>query len=351
MNRPAAAQSVTDNNFDLIRLFAAGQVAVTHSAEHLGITATWLEWLKLVPGVPVFFFISGYLIYQSWHKVGVQRAMVFVTNRFLRLYPALAVCLLFSVASVSATGYLHSANWTGTDMLTWIVAQLSFMQFYNPDFLRGYGSGVLNGALWTIVVEIQFYALTPIVHWMWNGRRLLLVCVLVSAVALNMANTLLNDNSTLVGKLFHVSFLPWIYMFIGGAIVSTLPRLHLAVLRVPLVALALLYFGCYKLNASLGLGTGNGIGVLPYLALCALVLKLVYTRPSLAGFLLRRNDISYGVYIYHMPVINLLMYVGLTGTETSMALALTATLLLATLSWFAVERPALRLKTLALRRN
>ena len=35
----------------------------------------------------------------------------------------------------------------------------------HPDFLRGYGVGVLNGSLWTIPVELQFYALVPLIYW------------------------------------------------------------------------------------------------------------------------------------------------------------------------------------------
>lgn len=38
---------------------------------------------------------------------------------------------------------------------------MSFVQFYNPDWLRGFGTGVLNGSLWSIPVELQYYVLLP----------------------------------------------------------------------------------------------------------------------------------------------------------------------------------------------
>ena len=58
------------NNFDLIRLAAALQVAFIHAVADLGVAAPWplrpiAEWF---PGVPIFFFISGFLISKSFEK-------------------------------------------------------------------------------------------------------------------------------------------------------------------------------------------------------------------------------------------------------------------------------------------
>lgn len=54
------------NNFDLLRLVAATQVALLHGMDHLGVphnpVTQVLAWL---PGVPAFFFISGFLISAS----------------------------------------------------------------------------------------------------------------------------------------------------------------------------------------------------------------------------------------------------------------------------------------------
>src|ERR1700722_1498519 len=88
------------NNFDLIRLAAALQVAFIHAAADLGVAAPWplrpiAEWF---PGVPIFFFISGFLISKSFEKNSVVRE--YAQNRFLRIYPGLAVCFLVSLASV-----------------------------------------------------------------------------------------------------------------------------------------------------------------------------------------------------------------------------------------------------------
>ena len=47
----------TNNNFNLIRLFAALQVAIVHSAAYLNIDITYLKFLDLFPGVPIFFLL------------------------------------------------------------------------------------------------------------------------------------------------------------------------------------------------------------------------------------------------------------------------------------------------------
>ena len=71
---------VTLNNFDLIRLFAATQVAISHISSHLEIAIPGLSFLSYFPGVPIFFFISGYLIYQSFANLKEGRYKIFFTK-------------------------------------------------------------------------------------------------------------------------------------------------------------------------------------------------------------------------------------------------------------------------------
>ncbi|MCB1658576.1 MAG: hypothetical protein KDI39_10135, partial [Pseudomonadales bacterium] len=71
--------------------------------------------------------------------------------------------------------------------------------------------------------------------------------------------------------------------------------------------------------------------------------------PNLSKILLRNNDISYGVYIYHMLVINFLVYMGKVGQIRLVLLVIFTTYVLAALSWFLVEKPALSLKKKTIR--
>lgn len=348
---PAVTHSPRDtrNNFDLIRLAAAAQVAVTHSAEHLGIHSPLIEALKFFPGVPIFFLISGFLIYQSFVNARVDRYRSYATNRVLRLYPALFLCFAVSVLSVWATGYFDRA-FDARQMAVWAVTTLTAFQFYSPPFLRDYGVGAINGSLWTIAVELQFYVLTPLLYWARHQRKSLLIAGFVLLVAANAVNSLLHGSESLLVKLFGVSFLPWFYMFVIGAFLSANAPLRERVLAVNGWLYFVAFLLVYALSWRFGLGTGNSINFVAYLLLGCVVLKAAYARRDLADRLLKRNDISYGVYIYHMPVVNFLLVMGLAGTPAGFALALALTFAIAALSWFVIEKPALRLKKIALRR-
>jgi peptidoglycan/LPS O-acetylase OafA/YrhL len=95
MPRTGTSSVQTRNNFDLIRLFAAAQVAVSHAADWMHVPLPWLNILGYFPGVPIFFFISGYLIYQSYANIKTpDRLRVFTINRILRLFPALSICIV-----------------------------------------------------------------------------------------------------------------------------------------------------------------------------------------------------------------------------------------------------------------
>ena len=80
------------NNFDLLRIFAASQVLVCHTALHLHVFAP--QWLmKLIyafPGVPIFFVISGFLISLSYERSSGLKS--YCRNRVLRIYPGLQLC-------------------------------------------------------------------------------------------------------------------------------------------------------------------------------------------------------------------------------------------------------------------
>lgn len=346
----------TRNNLDLIRLCAAVQVAITHICHHLHVDFAVVKFLDYLPGVPVFFFISGYLIYQSYENTGPARVGTFFTNRFLRIYPALYVCFFATVLSLICTGYLKSVAFSAAGFLAWVAASLTFFQFYTPEFLRGYGTGVPNGSLWTIAVELQFYLLTPFLYFGFRRFKRTAAAIFGLLVAVNVANLYLNVTDAVPGirdglgfKLFGASFLPWFYMFVFGAYVSTDKALQKMILKVSPVLWAAAYLVSYYCAERYNLGTINYINPATYLLLSGLVFKLAYARPELSGRLLRGNDISYGFYIYHMPLVNLMVFYGFKGTPGSFWTALAGTLVLACCSWFLIEKPLLRLKKTSIR--
>ena len=333
------------NNFDLIRLLAAMQVAIAHASKHLKVESVWFEILHIFPGVPIFFFISGFLIYGSYEKSlnDDKNLRNFYFKRILRLYPALFLYLIFCVFILQFSGYLIYTQYDSKSFFLWIIAQSSFFQFYNPDFLRGFGVGVVNGSLWTISVEIQFYLLTPFLYKIFQKKYQLIFFILLLFCLLNILNGSLNQKETLATKLINVSFIPWFYMFMLGALISKFKKYIAIINRLSLIFLIASYILIYFISKNWVGAWGNLINPLGFLILSSLILKVAFLRPYLSDLMLKRNDISYGVYIFHMPIINLFVYKNYYGFYP-LFFSLLFTVCIAIFSWFFVESYFLKLK-------
>jgi peptidoglycan/LPS O-acetylase OafA/YrhL len=349
-----AAPSIRTNNFDLIRLLAALQVVVHHSIGYLQLydtskaIASLFGVLLMFSGVPIFFFVSGFLISKSYESSAAVSD--YARNRLLRIYPALIVCTIVSIASVYALGYLPRPSASPGTMLAWIAGQLTFVQFFNPDFMRGYGVGVLNGSLWTITVELQFYLLVPLLYLVCGTRRQLSTVKLSLLTAMFLVANVLywradpENHPTFAMKLFGVTFIPWFYMFLLGVFAQRhFIRLH-GWLSGRLIVLFVVYVIAGLTARSLGVPVSNDIHPALYLLLAALIFAAAFTAPSVAERTLHRNDISYGVYIYHQPCLNALIQLGFMGRVAGMWITLAVVPILAALSWRFVERPCLALK-------
>ena len=137
-------------------------------------------------------------------------------------------------------------------------------------------------------------------------------------------------------------------MFLCGALVAKFKGIIQFINKQNLVVLITLYLMIWYLSDKFSLGWGNRIHPLGFLLLLPIVFKVAFVKPNLSDRLLKRNDISYGVYIFHMPVVNYILYKGFTGFVPFL-LALVFTVLLAMVSWFVIESPALKFKKNQLR--
>lgn len=341
-------RNFSKNNFDLIRLLAASQVMVTHTFEGANsVGPSWLGFIYYFPGVPAFFFISGFLISASWERHADISA--FARNRFLRIYPALAGVFLFSLLSVLLLnrGFHPLDHVPG--LLVWAVTQLTLLQAWNPPFLRGFGTGVPNGSLWTIPVELCFYIATPLMYW--AGRRLksvdgVLIAVAVLSYAIQFAaHAYYTDTHIGIVRALLLSPIPWIAAYCVGV----LAQRHFGALHDLVAGRAWVFAGIYVAVSLLSYlvpaypllkGVSNSLGLLNFGAMALLILSLAYTLPDLADRILRRNDISYGVYIFHMPVFNSMLALDVVGISGFWA-TIAGTIAFASLSWFLIEKPAL----------
>lgn len=127
---------------------------------------SWLPapapWLQFIPetgfiGVSIFFFISGFVICYPFVRAHIEGGPRpswghFAYRRALKIVPS----YLLSIAIVYLIGYEHVEQSGGVfrDLLTHLL-------FVHNWFATTYGS--INGVLWTLAVEVQFYCAFPLI--------------------------------------------------------------------------------------------------------------------------------------------------------------------------------------------
>jgi peptidoglycan/LPS O-acetylase OafA/YrhL len=318
---------------------------VGHCVKFLHIPVSPAVWvLSFFPGVPIFFFISGFLISAAWERN--PHIGMFARNRALRIFPGYWATFLFSFVAIVLVQRPH---WL--DLLLWSAARVSLLNDWNPQWLRSYGTGVANAALWTIPVEVSFYVATPMLYWLFRKTRhsdwvLAAVIVASFAVAVVDFEYMPAGRGANLLKFISLTPLPWIGMFAVGMLAQHHRSVIMGLVR-GRFWLWLLLYGAVSLAAAYHpwkpvlVADGTYLGVINFLCLCGLLLASAYCAPTLARRLLRRNDFSYGLYLFHMPVMNIALVMGLAGYPAAAA-TIAGAAVMAVFCWFFVERPCLR---------
>ena len=328
------------NNLEWLRLIFALQVVISHTSTHLGILIP--NVLKYFPGVPAFFFVSGFLIYASYLNSPGKR---YFENRLLRLCPALVLVTIGGGAVALIAHGWSDLSTNGITYLVWFLSQITVFQAYNPAIFRDVGVGVINGSLWTITVELIFYITVPAIVWMERRYRFTVIFLLALSFTVYAIGPILLNNNLYRQKtaydLLALTPIAWGWMFAFGILAvkhfdSLLPLLrYMPLVLAPMAAMIL--FGEGIIFGS----SGNRLGLLYFLSYVGIVLWAAFSTP----FLRLPVDISYGLYVWHMPIINLLLVLAIPNFW----LAISLTFIISTISWFFVERPALKLKHQSLR--
>jgi len=348
------------NNFDLLRILAAIQVLIFHSVKHLSISDGWLKFfineiLVFFPGVPIFFTISGFLVYWSFDRNSDNMPKYF-WHRALRIFPALWVCvaitfgLLLYDLDINIIDALKDKS-----ILAWLGTQFSFLQFYTPEVFRPWGVHAPNGSLWTIPVELQFYILIPILYFSFRMLKNKWLIALVLFFGISVASNLYFgaiSNEQMVRKLANVSLLPYLYYFLLGVLAYKFWD-HIKFVFEGKFLFWFIGFLAYSWLFSHQLELynpyyfiGNIFNFVSHLLLAGLTLSAAYTNVGLGSKFLKGNDISYGVYIYHMPVVNYLVHREQIQEPYLVFVVLLVSVILAYLSWKFIEKKALGYKNL-----
>ena len=335
------------NNFDLLRILAATQVVGAHIFGHMGLAApNWWSAFDGFPGVPVFFVISGFLISASYERSSSLKN--YARNRVLRIYPGLWCCVLLTTVVAICFGF----NFLNRAAPVWFASQLVGV-IYTPRFLQHFGFGSYNGALWTIPIELQFYLVLPAVYWLVRKARNEQLCFWLIWSVFVVLSVLLRwlfpqmDSDVGPQKLVRYSFFPHFYLFLTGVLLQ-----RAAAYKRNWIAGKALYWVVGYLGLVFLVRFFAPAAALPYAAettACMLVLAIAtvaaaYTVPGASHRILRGNDISYGVYIYHGLIMNALIELGLIGRPRYAVLLICCTYIAGYLSWIVVERRFLRRK-------
>ena len=327
-------------------------------------------------GVALFFILSGLLLSQPFWKSVLYQAdwpdlKSYVIHRLARILPAYYLSLTLLI--------ILSGYWRYPDAFADILLHYSFLFNYAEFSIFS-----INAPFWTLAVEMQFYCLLPLLFLLLrrlSPLHIVGIILLLSLAAYGLHYWLVSSmdksiawpgSTALIwirpyGAVVTHSLLAHLPHFIVGVMCGGL-LLHLRSAQ-PLAADAgdwryeIIFWGSLglillllatELGDWIQIPFGRyGLPLVPVL-LGALVLSAPLTR--IASQILDSSPLrilgtlSYGVYIYHLPVLRLVDH---AMAESAMdarehwaslgVISIALTLLAATVSYVLVERPALKL--------
>lgn len=325
-----------------MRLIFASLVLLAHSFELID-GDTRREPLTRIFGtlsfgslaVDCFFILSGFLIIQSWDRS--PSIASYFKKRIWRIYPAFLLC---SILSIFVVGRLAATNPSPyySDIsiaksvfdafrLAAPVGAPAFPGSHHPD---------INGAVWTISYEFYCYIALAMLGIVGLTRKLSITAVFIAALFAylllrhhELAHGFTSVPNTRLGSMVRFGML-----FLAGATAAKFEIQRIRAGKIALLCAALWIGGSFSpLLAEPALAV-FGTYVLLYVGYSPL------DHPAIRGL----PDISYGTYLYGWPAQKLVIYYfPALGPVTVFALSLTVALACGAASWFAIEKPALRL--------
>lgn len=331
-----------NNSLNLIRLIFALAVLVHHAWPLSGTDNAPSFAGDTLGGWAVagFFVVSGYLITRSrfTHSLGD-----YLVHRIARIVPAFVLCLLVvavvfaPISYVALHGSLDGFFGTASTPFNYVFSNLGLrMSVYDVAGTPANVPypGVWNGSLWSIYFEFCCYLVVAFLGLFAVVRRSPwpITLLFVLSVAANVFMVRLSPYAQanyVFEMLMHL--LPF---FLGGAVVYVWSHrigIHWFPAVISLVAAAVLtaYFP----------GWGGGAAG-AFIAYGLLWISMWLPSP----LIIKKNDVSYGIYIYAFPLQQILAMYGLHefGLGAYIAIASVLVFLPAIASWIWLERPIMR---------
>jgi peptidoglycan/LPS O-acetylase OafA/YrhL len=337
--------------FDFLRAALALGVVLWHQPEIMfGVGQARSAFMTMLSPslLPMFFALSGFLITGSALRLSLGQ---FLTNRGLRIFPALGVEVILSAFILGPifTSLSLGAYFSNPGTYRYLTNIIGIINFALPGVFSSNPSATVNWSIWTVPCELGCYAVMAFMMALKivdkPGRVLLLsLCILpilylAQRFLVNPAAFPASTRATihyvtrsgiglLIPFLLGVSLYAWRYRIPfhwGLALLAFVPVATVSVVTDPI--------SHPPLFAALVLG-------LAYLCAFIGVLRI----PPLPLF--RNGDYSYGIYLYGAPVQQAVRAAlpDLHNDAARLAIALVAIVGFAMLSWHLVEKPVLGLR-------
>ena len=227
---------------------------------------------------------------------------------------------------------------TNAAVWKYIATNLIFLNFLAPELpgvFQNNAVHAVNGALWTLKIEVAFYIAVPICVWLFRkvGRMPVMLAIYFLS-ALYAATMLWLAEKGHSGAFVELSRqLPgqMTYFIAGAAIYYYFDYFRGRAILMLAIGLALLLLSTYALELVL-----RPLGV----ALCVMGVAF---GPYFGRFG-RYGDFSYGIYIVHFPILQTMISLGFLQQEplAFVLVSIVVVLLAATLMWHLVEKRFLR---------
>jgi peptidoglycan/LPS O-acetylase OafA/YrhL/lysophospholipase L1-like esterase len=319
-------------------------------------------------GVGLFFTLSGYLItdllLSKWVSTGSLHLGNFWARRARRLLPALFVMLIVVTGWVTLFERSHLASLRGAVAAAATYSSNWYLIVVNQSYFARFAPPQPLDHLWSLAVEEQFYLLWP---WLLllgllcvrrrgaSAVRWLVLPTLALAAASAIAMYLLYHPAVDPTRVYEGTDTRASGLLIGAALAMLWPSSRAAragkmtsrLLDVPAVAgLAVIGLMVWRVGQYSPFLYRGGLIVLSVAT--AAVVAAVACPGSLVGAALGWRPLrwigvrSYGIYLWHYPVIVLTTPANATENLARVAAQVAATIVLAALSWRYVEEPIRR---------
>jgi ABC-type polysaccharide/polyol phosphate export permease/peptidoglycan/LPS O-acetylase OafA/YrhL len=291
---------------DTVRAISAATVVVCHAIAILWLPAVglsnWTHWLSSFAAdtaVIVFFVLSGYLISAS---IGANiarnrrfRVLDYAFSRAVRIYPP----LLFAAAlSLALFGIMAGAGWPGTASTLGFEGDLyGVRQNVSVTFtdlvdtvLMNNGLLLINGALWSLYVEVKLYIAAGLLAFLVVGVPHLFVRSGIAVVCLWAAWRF--------GLGISVPQWPYVVWWLMGAVMFGLGQLRLEKVRWSAIALTPFAVAIVILSSS-----GTGVEVIRVVGVLSLSYGMFFKWTWSEPLTRRMAAYSYTLYLIHFPIL------------------------------------------------